>query len=73
MRGGRHPVASIALSTREIELVRLLSQGLTNQELAERLFITVGTVKGHLHRIYGKLEVRNRTAAIAKARAFGIF
>jgi LuxR family transcriptional regulator, maltose regulon positive regulatory protein len=72
MHGARQAVASTSVSTREAELLRLLSQGLTNRELAERLFITVGTVKGHLHRIYRKLEVCNRTAAIARAREFGV-
>jgi LuxR family transcriptional regulator, maltose regulon positive regulatory protein len=60
--------ARAGLTARETELLRRLSRGLSNQELADRLSITVGTTKGHLHRIFRKLGVRNRTAAVAKAR-----
>lgn len=56
------------LSEREAEVLRLCSRGLSNQEIADALSITVGTTKGHLHRIFLKLQVRNRTAAVAKAR-----
>jgi LuxR family maltose regulon positive regulatory protein len=56
------------LTDRETELLRRLSRGLSNQEIAHQMSITVGTTKGHLHRIFRKLNVRNRTAAVAKAR-----
>ena len=56
------------LSERELEVLGLVAQGLTNREIAERLFITVGTVKTHVHNIYGKLGVRGRTQAAARAR-----
>jgi len=61
-----------SLSGREVEVLRYLSDGLTNREIADRLFITEGTTKGHLHRIFRKLDVRNRTAAVAKARDIGL-
>ena len=61
-----------SLSVREVEVLRYLSDGLTNREIADRLFITEGTTKGHLHRIFRKLDVRNRTAAVAKARDIGL-
>ena len=60
------------LTTRETELLRRLSRGLSNQEIASQMSITVGTVKGHLHRRFRKLTVRNRTAAVATARQIGL-
>src|SRR5437763_1838305 len=60
------------LSMREIEILQRASRGFSNQQIADELSITVGTTKGHLHRIFGKLNVRNRTAAVAKARALGL-
>lgn len=56
------------LSERELDLLHLLAQGLTNRQISERLFITVGTVKVHLSNIYGKLNVHNRTQAVTQAR-----
>jgi LuxR family maltose regulon positive regulatory protein len=56
------------LSERELEVLRLAAQGLSNQEIADRLVISVGTVKTHVHNILGKLEVRGRTQAAARAR-----
>ena len=60
------------LSKTQIELLRLVNLGLSNQEIAARLMITLGTTKWHLHRIFRELEVRNRTAAAAKARELGL-
>ncbi len=57
-----------ALNERELEILRLLSAGLSNREIAEALFITVGTVKWHTNHIYSKLGVKNRGQAVAKAR-----
>lgn len=57
------------LSAREIELLTLLDQGLANQQLADRLGLSVATVKWHLRNLYGKLGVGSRSAALAKARA----
>jgi len=53
-----------ALSAREQEVLVLLSQGLLYKEIAEGMGITAGTVKQHIHRIYGKLHVQNRTEAV---------
>ncbi len=53
------------LSERELEVLRLMSVGLSNPQIAEQLFITVGTVKRHVHNIFLKLEVSNRRDAIA--------
>lgn len=54
------------LSPREEEVLTFLSNGLLYKEIAEKLFITVGTVKQHIHKIYDKLHVQNKTEAINK-------
>ena len=59
------------LTDKEAELLRRLGRGLSNQ-IADQMSITVGTTKGHLHRIFRKLNVRNRTSAVAKARELGL-
>jgi LuxR family maltose regulon positive regulatory protein len=56
------------LTEREIEVLRLMAAGLSNREIAAELVLAMGTVKAHLHHIYGKLEVRGRTQAAARAR-----
>jgi LuxR family maltose regulon positive regulatory protein len=60
------------LSERELEVLQLIAEGLTNQEIASRLFLALNTVKAHSRNIYGKLGVHSRTQAIARARALGI-
>jgi LuxR family maltose regulon positive regulatory protein len=61
-----------SLSKREVEILRLVCQGLSNQEIADRLVLSVGTVKFHVHNIFGKLGVRDRPQAIAKAGLLGL-
>jgi LuxR family maltose regulon positive regulatory protein len=60
------------LSKREIEVLQLISEGLTNQEIATRLYLSLHTVKVHARNIYGKLGVKNRTQAAARGKALGI-
>ncbi len=60
------------LSQRELEVLRLIAQGLSNQEIAERLFLALDTVKGHNRRIFDKLGVSRRTEAVARARTLGV-
>jgi LuxR family maltose regulon positive regulatory protein len=60
------------LSPRELEVLGLIAQGLSNREIGERLFLALSTVKGHNRRIYGKLHVRRRTEAVARARELGL-
>jgi LuxR family maltose regulon positive regulatory protein len=61
-----------SLSERELQVLQLIAQGLSNREIAERLFISLSTVKGHTGNIYGKLAVNSRTQAVAQARALGL-
>ncbi|MCB0180259.1 MAG: response regulator transcription factor, partial [Anaerolineae bacterium] len=60
------------LSERELEVLQLLAEGLTNQQIAEKLFVVIGTIKKHTSNIYGKLGVSNRTQAIARARELNL-
>jgi DNA-binding NarL/FixJ family response regulator len=59
--------STILLSKRENEILRLLSKGLLYKEIADQLGISTGTVRQHIHNIYEKLHVQNRTEAINKA------
>ncbi len=60
------------LSDRELQVLRLLAEGLSNRVIAEKLTIAIGTVKAHVHSIYGKLGAENRVQAIASARELGL-
>lgn len=60
------------LSAREIEILQLISQGLTNQEISKKLFLALNTVKGYNRNVFGKLSVKNRTEAVLRARELGI-
>ena len=56
------------MSERELTVLGLIAEGLSNQEIAERLVVAVSTVKTHINNIYSKLGVGNRTQALARAR-----
>ncbi|MGE5461936.1 MAG: helix-turn-helix domain-containing protein [Syntrophothermus sp.] len=60
------------LSGRELEVLHLMALGSTNQEIARRLVVAPGTIKAHAASIYRKLDVANRTEAVARARQMGI-
>jgi LuxR family maltose regulon positive regulatory protein len=60
------------LSERELEVLVLIAEGLTNPEIAERLYISLHTVKSHAGNLYGKLDVSNRTQAVQKAQILGL-
>jgi len=60
------------LSQRELEVLRLIAQGLSNHEIGKQLFLALDTVKGHNRRIYDKLQVQRRTEAVARARELGL-
>jgi len=66
------PLLVESLSPREQEVLALLGLGLSNREIAQKLFITVGTTKRHLSNIYGKLGVGSRTQALARVRELGL-
>jgi LuxR family transcriptional regulator, maltose regulon positive regulatory protein len=69
-RAQEFPVDS--LSRRELEVLQLIAQGATNQEIAQKLVVTVGTVKSHINHILSKLGAHNRTEAVALARNLGL-
>lgn len=60
------------LSTREMEVLTLIAEGLASKQIADQLFISLHTVKAHLQRLYKKLGVVRRTQAVAKAKELGI-
>jgi len=66
------PMVVEPLSNRELEVLQLIAEGLTNKEIAARLYLAAGTVKVHAHNIYNKLGVNGRTQAVAKARVLNI-
>lgn len=73
-RPSRRPTTSgeSILSPREVEVLRLVSDGLSNNEIAVRLYISVDTVKTHLERIFGKLHVKDRAAAVRQGMEKGV-
>lgn len=60
------------LTSRELEVLSLIAQGLSNDEIGKRLFLALDTVKGHNRRIFDKLQVQRRTEAVARARELGL-
>ncbi len=60
------------LTPRELEVLELLATGASNQDIAEQLFLSVGTVKGHINHILGKLDAHNRTEAAVRGRELGL-
>ena len=60
------------LSEQELRVLRLVASGMSNRETAEELYVTVGTVKKHLNNIFGKLGVKSRTQAVARARELNL-
>jgi ATP/maltotriose-dependent transcriptional regulator MalT len=60
------------LTAREIEVLRLVALGRSNSQIAAELFVTVGTVKSHLHTVAGKLGAANRVEAVARGRELGL-
>jgi LuxR family maltose regulon positive regulatory protein len=60
------------LSQRELAILRMIDQGLSNSEIGQRLFLALSTVKGHNQNIFAKLQVKRRTEALARARELGL-
>jgi DNA-binding CsgD family transcriptional regulator len=65
-------LAQLGISAREGDVLACLAQGLTNEQIADRLFVSTNTVKTHLANLYAKLDVSRRTQAIEKARRLGL-
>lgn len=61
-------VSQLELSKRELEILGLLAQGHSNQEIAEKLFVSISTVKTHNQNLFEKLDVKRRTQAVEKAK-----
>lgn len=61
-----------ALTEREIEVLKHIAAGASNQNIADALVISLGTVKSHIHHIMNKLDAKNRTEAVRKARSLDI-
>ncbi len=59
---------SDSLGERELEILRLIADGLSNQEIADKCFLAFSTVKWYIREIYSKLQVGSRTQAVARAR-----
>jgi LuxR family maltose regulon positive regulatory protein len=66
-----HPLTE-PLSDRELQVLRCMADGMTNREIANKLVLSLNTVKTHIKNIHGKLDARNRTEAAARARELGL-
>jgi len=62
----------ITLSAREVEVLALIAEGKSNQEISAQLYLALNTVKRHIYNIFAKLEVKNRTQAVSRARHLGL-
>ncbi|MFN8347119.1 MAG: LuxR C-terminal-related transcriptional regulator [Spirosomataceae bacterium] len=65
-------IRELGISKREYEVLELISKGLSNQEIADKLFVSLNTVKTHSARLFEKLDVNSRTKAIRKAKELGL-
>jgi DNA-binding CsgD family transcriptional regulator len=65
-------IEKLALSKRELEVLHLMAQGLSNKEIADGLFVSLNTVKTHSSNIFEKLDVKRRTQAVEKSKRLGI-
>jgi len=63
---------TLQLSKRELEVLQLMAEGLSNQEIADRLFLSLNTIKTHSLRLFSKMDVERRTQAIEKAKRLNI-
>jgi len=62
----------LGLSKREIEVLEFMAQGLSNQEIADKMFVSLNTVKTHTSNLFSKLDVKRRTAAVEEGRKLGL-
>lgn len=62
----------LGLSKREIEVLEFMAQGMSNQEIADKMFVSLNTIKTHISNLFSKLEVKRRTAAVEEGRKLGL-
>lgn len=62
----------LGISKRELEVLQLMADGLSNQEIAEKLFVSLNTIKTHTSKLFEKLEVKRRTQAVEKAKRLSL-
>jgi NarL family two-component system response regulator LiaR len=62
----------LGISKREYEVLELMAQGLSNQEIADKLFVSLNTIKTHSSNLFMKLDARRRTQAVRRAKEFGL-
>ncbi len=62
----------LGISDRELEVLSLVAEGFSNKQIADKLFVSLNTVKTHLSRIYEKLDVKRRTQAVEKAKSLDL-
>ncbi len=62
----------LKISERELEVLELVAQGLSNKQISDKLFVSVNTTKTHLSHLYEKLDVKRRTQAVEKAKSLNI-
>lgn len=65
-------IEQLEISKRELEILNLMAQGLSNEEIAEKIFVSLSTVKSHNQNLFAKLDVKRRTQAIEKARRLNL-
>jgi len=65
-------IAQLEISKRELEILNLMAQGHSNQEIAAKLFVSLSTVKTHIQNLFEKLEVKRRTQAVEKAKRLNL-
>jgi len=65
-------LSKLKISSRELEVLQLMAEGLSNQEIAERLFVSLNTIKTHSSNLFLKMEVGRRTQAVEKAKRLSL-
>ena len=65
-------IAELRITKRELEILGLIAEGLSNREISERLFVSENTVKTHSSRLFEKLDVKRRTQAVQRGKEFGL-
>ncbi|MCB0532117.1 MAG: response regulator transcription factor [Lewinellaceae bacterium] len=65
-------LAKLGITPREYEVLQLIAQGLSNQEIAGRMFVSLNTIKTHTSNLFSKLDAQRRTQAVQKAQAIGL-